>query len=155
MKLNPRGKPPRPSPWKSPWILECAAFVLVVFQEDYRLECRTIHRTLPIAESLQNFYYFNFGDFSNGFINAFVIDGLVDTVFLPLAATRFPKLPVVLSVRIRTVIACLISAIIIVVFEVRQNAFTQADLADIPAGVAGAVVYLGARFLALYLRRRW
>lgn len=137
-----------------PWGIEIVATFLVVFQENFRLESRTGHQTLPVSATFQSFYYYHFGDFFNGFIDAFVIDGLTDTLLMPFIDKRLRHSPRLLSPPIRAIVASVISALIVVVFETRQNAITQSDLSDIPAGVAGALGYLLVRLIALQVRSR-
>lgn len=145
---------PKPAPWLAPWIAEIIALALVVFQEGFRLESRTAHRVLPIPPSLQSFYYYHFGDFSNGFVNAFIVDGLVDTLLVPMTMRLRYQPRLLPSPQVRLLIAVLASVAIVVAFEVVQNSITQSDLADIPAGIAGACAYFLVRLFALRVRNR-
>jgi hypothetical protein len=133
----------------APWAIEIMALCMVVFQESFRLESRTAHRVLPIPRGIQDLYYFNFGDFSNGFINAFIIDGIAATVLIPAVRKRLAAVPSPITI---AGIATLLSVLIVVVFETAQNAFNFVDLADIPAGIAGALAYFAVRIVALRAR---
>ncbi|MGB2752265.1 MAG: hypothetical protein WBC19_09425 [Pyrinomonadaceae bacterium] len=136
--------------YRRPWFWETIVFFLVCWQESVRLSLRTSHATLPVGKVLQDFYYYNFGDFVNGYIMAFIFDGLANMFALrkpphTLAVGKFTirQKPVAIA-------AALLSALIIVIFEIgSSSAFTTADLADIPAGVAGAFFYLCVRFTML------
>jgi hypothetical protein len=148
--------PPEPSPARSylhtPWVLEAIAFFAVLWQEDVRLRLRTAHVQLPVPGALQRYYYLGFGDFANGFVNAFILDGLVDLLLgqRPRDAHADPPL---LRPRVRAASAAVISAVSIAVFELRPSSFTVADALDIPAGLAGALAYFVVRVAALRLRR--
>lgn len=63
------------------WALETIFFFIVLGQESFRLSARTAKETLPVGSVLQNFYYYYFGDFVNGFVIAYLIDG-VSNLFL-------------------------------------------------------------------------
>jgi len=133
-----------------PWILESILFWLILWQESARLSWRTAQTRLPIGDWLQNFYYYNFGDFVNGYGIAFIVDGLVNLIFL----RKRPEISdagrkSILEFRV-VIFAGVLSVIIITVFEVgRSSAFTTADIADIPAGFAGAILYCVIRIARL------
>ncbi|MBK8302581.1 MAG: hypothetical protein IPK98_03915 [Chloracidobacterium sp.] len=122
--------------YRRPWFWETIVFFLVCWQESVRLSLRTSHATLPVGKVLQDFYYYNFGDFVNGYIMAFIFDGLVDV--------RTQKTSAQLAVGKFTIRQNLSRSRPLSVsvdnchFEIgSSSAFTTADLADIPAGVAG------------------
>ena len=71
--------PPAPRPFlRRPWVVESLVFFGVLWQESLRLEWRTAHRVLPLPKSVTAFYYYQAGDFANGYVNAFLLDGLTD-----------------------------------------------------------------------------
>ncbi|MBP6773580.1 MAG: hypothetical protein KA154_11330 [Gemmatimonadaceae bacterium] len=130
------------------WVPETLTFFAVLWQESIRLELRTAHRVLPITPGLTQWYYFQFGDFVNGYINAFIVDGLTEFIRRRRASGVLPPD----RARVQQVlIASLLSIISILVVEIGPSSLNRADLADIPAGVAGSLLYLGVRVAAL----RW
>ena len=133
---------------RRPWVPECVGFFLVLWQEAVRLELRSAHRILPIPSSLTDLYYFQFGDFVNGYINAFIVDGLTEWF----RSRRLPRRTLTTLAKQRQAIAAsIVSMLIIVAVELMPNALNSADWRDIPAGLAGALVYLGIRLVAV----RW
>ena len=56
---------------------ETLFFLVALWQETFRLSSRTAHVVLPVSKQLQNFYYYNFGDFVNGYVMAFMADGVI------------------------------------------------------------------------------
>ena len=70
-----------------PWFIETAVFFFVLWQESFWLSARTSHQILPINQTLQNYYYYNFGDFVNGYIMAYIIDGIVNFTLLKSSAS--------------------------------------------------------------------
>lgn len=136
--------------WQRPWMVETVVLLLVLWQESIRLELRTAHRTLPVPPSVERFYYYQFGDFSNGFLNAFLIDGLASIGIARLTAPRAGQRPRWWhNARTRAWLATALSALSIVAVELRPSALTAADWQDIPAGFAGAIVYLAVRLFAI------
>lgn len=133
---------------RRPWVPECVGFFLVLWQEAVRLDLRGAHRVLPIPSSLTAAYYFQFGDFVNGYINAFILDGLTEW-FRSRGDTR-RGLSNVMRQR-QAIAATVCSILVIMAVELIPNAFNQADWRDIPAGAAGALLYLGIRLFAI----RW
>ena len=71
-----------------PWILETLFFWGVLWQESFRLSSRTSQQVLLVGSGLQDFYYYHFGDFVNGYVIAYVLDGLVN---LPCSEKRIEK----------------------------------------------------------------
>lgn len=133
---------------KRPWVVETIVFFLVAWQESFRLSSRTAHKLLPVNKQIQDYYYFNFGDFVNGYIIAFIADGLIN--FLVLKAAPFYKVfGLRISKRANALLSTLFSAVIIVLFELSQSGSTTSDIKDIPAGIAGAVLFCIVRFIAL------
>lgn len=132
------------------WVPECVGFFLVLWQEAVRLELRSAHRILPIPSSLTELYYFQFGDFVNGYINAFIVDGLTDWFRSRRDTSRTLT---TLAKQRQAVAATIVSIAVIAAVELIPNAFNNADWRDIPAGVAGALLYLGIRLLALRWQR--
>lgn len=131
-----------------PWFVETLLFFLIIWQEDLRLGWRTRGVTLPVSRALQDFYYFNFGNFANGYATAFLIDGLSDVIAAS-ARGGIAASPPVRWARANpagmAALASGLSSLIIVLAELRDSAFTTADLGDIPAGLLGAVVFLMVR----------
>jgi len=125
---------------------ESLGLLVVLWQESIRLELRTAYRALPLPPRATEFYYYQFGDFVNGYLNAFLADGLVE----PLRRWRAPatELPVK-SLRRQAIVASLFSMLVIIGFETVPTAFNHADVRDIPAGVAGALLYLCIRLAAI------
>ncbi len=149
--MKPGNDPKKRLTLASPWFVEILALCLVLWQEGLRLELRTSHCNLPVNRSLQDFYFYNFGDFSNGFVFSFVIDGLVD-VIRNLTKQRSSRLRAVKPQSI-ALLASFLSATIIILFELRTSAYNNADLADIPSGIAGALCYLIVRLACLAYRK--
>lgn len=138
--------PSRLSWFRRPWVPETVVLFAILWQEAIRLELRTGHRTLPLPAWITQFYYFQFGDFVNGYLNAFLADGLTD-LFI-----RWRKLSderAAPSERTRAVVAAVFSMLVIIGVELVPSAFNQPDAGDIPAGIAGALVYLAVRTTAL------
>ncbi len=141
---------------RRPWVVEAVVFWLVMWEEGLRLRLRTAGTRLPVPQSLQDFFYYRFGDFSNGYINAFLIDGLTDLLLsyrdrrngVAGAASRFR------SPRARALIATALSSLSVILYEVFSNGLSRADWLDIPAGVLGALVYLGVRLTMIGVRER-
>jgi hypothetical protein len=134
-----------------PWLLETLFFFAVLWQESFRLSSRTLHRVLPVGSRIQDFYYYHFGDFVNGFVIAYVFDGLAN-----LALFGKTMRPGALHSRIPqwapTLCAVLVSALVITAHECGIGSMsTTSDLSDIPAGVLGALVYCMVRLFALHL----
>lgn len=128
-----------------PWIIETLCFFLVLWQEAFRLEARTAQRHLPVSRRVRDFYYFHFGDFANGFAIAYLLDGVANYVLssrLASGATPITVLGVGLSTRRLTLVATVLSCACITALELGlASASTTSDIADIPAGLAGALVY--------------
>jgi hypothetical protein len=134
----------------NPWVIETVVFFIVMWQESYRLSSRTLHRILPINKQIQNYYYYNFGDFVNGYIIAFIIDGLINLVFFKtnnfyiISGYRITK-------KMNAVFASMTSIIIVIIFELSQSTSTTSDIKDIPAGILGAITFYLIRLIALKL----
>lgn len=138
---------------KRPWVVETIVFFLVAWQESFRLSSRTAHKLLPVNKQIQDYYYFNFGDFVNGYIIAFIADGLIN--FLVLKTASFYKVfGLRISKRTNALLSTLLSIVIIVAFEMSQSGSTTSDAKDIPAGVAGAVLFCIVRFIAIKFTER-
>lgn len=125
-------------------------FFAVLWQESIRLELRTAHRVLPLTPGLTQWYYFQFGDFVNGYINAFIVDGLAEFIRRRQAGGALPPDRARMQ---QAFIASVLSMVSILVVEIGPSSLNRADLADIPAGVAGALLYLGVRVTALRWQR--
>lgn len=136
--------------WQRPWMVETVVLFLVLWQESIRLELRTAHRTLPVPPAVERFYYYQFGDFANGYLNAFLLDGVASVGLGWLVNRRAGQAPRWWdNARTRAWLATGLSALSIVIVELRPSALTQADWQDIPAGIAGAVGYLAIRLFAI------
>ncbi len=135
---------------RNPWILESIIFFIVLWQESFRLSSRTSHKILPVSRQLQNFYYYNFGDFVNGYVFAFVIDG-VSNLMLFKNRESYTVLGFKINMHKNAFLASLVSIFIIVIFELMQSASTTSDINDIPAGILGAILYFVIRLLGLRL----
>jgi len=132
-------------------MVEAAVFFLVLWQEDLRLRLRTAGVRLPVVRALQDAWYLRFGDFANGFVNAFLLDGLVDVAIAkgwlrPGASSRFR------SPRVRASLAALLSGLSIVLYEVFGHGPAGPDWPDIPAGLLGALFHLGVRLTRIAAR---
>ena len=138
--------PARRSLLRRPWVPECIGFFAVLWQEAVRLELRTAHRVLPFSPRVTAAYYYQFGDFANGYVNAFLIDGITELArrWLSPDALRSPR-----SRQRQAVVASLLSALGIIGIELIPSALNSPDVRDIPAGVLGAVLYLAIRVAAL------
>jgi hypothetical protein len=134
----------------TPWIIETVVFFLVMWQESFRLSSRTSHKILPINKHIQNYYFYNFGDFVNGYIIAFIIDGVINLMvfkteeFYMIFGYRITK-------KINAILSTLISVFIVVIFELIQSTSTTSDIKDIPAGILGAICFYFIRLVALML----
>lgn len=141
---------------RRPWVVEAVVFWLVMWEEGLRLRLRTEGARLPVPRALQDAFYYRFGDFSNGYINAFLVDGLTDLVLSRMgnppatagAPGRFR------SPRIRAIVATTLSGLSVILYEVFSNGLARADWLDIPAGLLGALVYLGTRLTMLGVREQ-
>jgi hypothetical protein len=136
-----------------PWILETLFFWGVLWQESFRLSSRTSQRVLLIGSGLQEFYYYHFGDFVNGYVIAYMFDGLVN-LFLFRKMEREIELPRTsvfrISRRTLTLFAALFSCTIITIFELGVTSLsTTSGIYDIPAGILGALIYCAVRLFAL------
>lgn len=135
-----------------PWIPETIVFFAVLWQESVRLSLRTAKRELPIARWLQDFYYFNFGDFVNGYVIAYLIDGITE-----LASNRArpendqPGISILGIPRVVVAVcATVLSGLIVIAFELGIAPLTTtSDINDIPAGLGGAMLYCFVRLVAL------
>ena len=136
-----------------PWGVETIVFFLVLWQEDIRLRLRTEGWHLPVPKVLEQFYYFQFGDFVNGYVFAFVIDGLADVVISALQKQATADFTHVWRRQIvSALVATSVSTLIIIAFELKSSSFTTADLQDIPAGIIGALLFLSLRLIMLKFR---
>jgi hypothetical protein len=135
---------------RKPWILETVFFFIVLWQESFRLSSRTSHKILPIAKRFQNIYYYNFGDFVNGYVIAFIADG-VSNLILFKKRESYRLLGFKISTKKNAFLSSLISIFIVAIFELTQSISTTSDINDIPAGVLGAILYFIIRLLALKL----
>lgn len=135
---------------KRPWLPETVFFFITLWQEAFRLSSRTAHKTLPVSAGLQHYYYYNFGDFVNGYIMAFFIDGFFNLLCIK-NRMSYNIAGFDISKRRSALFATLISACIVVVFEWVQSSFVTSDLQDIPAGILGALLYYIVRLFALKL----
>lgn len=140
-----------------PWILETIFFFLVLWQESLRLSFRTSHKLLPIGQKLQNFYYYYFGDFVNGYVMAYVFDGLFDYLGCLGAETAVSHSNIVFSKTRKALLATCISGLIISVYECTSTSLaTTSDIYDIPAGILGAFFYFAVRIVSLRIvGRSW
>jgi hypothetical protein len=134
----------------SPWIIETIVFFLVMWQESFRLSSRTSHKILPINKHIQNYYYYNFGDFVNGYIIAFIIDGVINLVFLK-TGEFYMLFGYRITKKMNAILSTLTSIFIVVIFELIQSTSTTSDIKDIPAGVLGAISFYFIRLFALSL----
>lgn len=137
-----------------PWFIESLTFFLVLWQESFRLSSRTSHKILPISLKLQNYYYYNFGDFVNGYIMAFIIDGLINVTLLK-STISYRISFFEITKRTNAFLATLLSGSIVVVFELTQSTSTTSDVNDIPAGILGAFLYYLVRLLALKINEKY
>ncbi len=139
-----------------PWFLETVVFFLVLWQESFRLSSRTAHQTLPIGSPFQSFYYYYFGDFVNGFVMAFILDGLAEMALFRKQANRIaqPKYPKFkITQKVLTLSATFLSILMIIVVELGWLSLaTTSDILDIPAGIAGAFLFSFIRLFALKYR---
>jgi len=136
-----------------PWGVETIVFFLVLWQEDIRLRLRTEGWHLSVPEGLEQFYYFQFGDFVNGYVFAFVIDGLADLVISAIEKKIKPDFTLVWRRQIGSaLVAAAVSTLIIIAFELTSSSYTTADLQDIPAGIAGSLLFLSLRLAMLKFR---
>ena len=115
--------PPRTSQFLSftrPWVVEVVVFFLVLWQEDIRLQLRTAAVQLPVPQAFQALYYYRFGDFANGYVNAFLVDGVVDLglSYWRASGSRSLETSGLLGLRSRAGFAALLSALSIVLYEV-------------------------------------
>jgi hypothetical protein len=139
----------KPIPFLSrPWIIETIVFFLVAYQESFRLSSRTAHKLLPVSKQIQDYYYFNFGDFVNGYIIAFIADGLINFLVIK-SASSYKLFGLQITKRTNALFSTLFSAVIIVLFELSQSGSTTSDIMDIPAGIAGALLFCLTRLVAL------
>ncbi len=111
---------------------------------------------LPVPQAVQTAYYYRFGDFANGYVNAFLVDGVVDLglSYWRGRGSRSQETSGRLGLRLRAAFAALVSALSIVLYEVFVPGLARADWLDVPAGVLGALVYLGVRVAAITWRTR-
>lgn len=135
---------------RKPWILESIIFFLVLWQESFRLSSRTSHKILPVSRQLQNFYYYNFGDFVNGYVIAFIVDGVSNLILLK-NRESYSVLRFKINMQKNAFWGSLISIFIVAIFELTKSASTTSDINDIPAGILGAIIYFIVRLLALKL----
>lgn len=135
---------------RRPWIPETLVFALVVWQEAIRLELRTAGTFLPIGRGMTAFYYLNAGDFVNGFINAFLLDGVSEIVRSWRSGTRPDPAPQ----RRQAIVMTIASMLVIVAVELVPSALNVPDVRDIPAGLAGALLYLGIRWFGIRSQSR-
>ena len=62
---------------RRPWVVETLLFFLIAWQESFRLSQRTAGKGFS-PRWLKDFYFYNFGDFVNGYIMAYIMDGLAN-----------------------------------------------------------------------------
>jgi hypothetical protein len=140
-----------------PWVAETICFFLVMWQESFRLSARTAHSVLPVGKALQHFYYYNFGDFVNGYGIAFLAAGLLHILLFG-NLKLFPAYRRIAGIRwnnIRVVCAgACVSALVIAIFELSPSGSTTSDIYDIPAGILGAAVFFVVRTIAIRVEHR-
>jgi len=137
-----------------PWLFESLFFFLVLWQESFRLSSRTSHKILPISSTLQKYYYYNFGDFVNGYIIAFIIDGIINLTLLK-TGTSYKISSFQITKRKNAFLATGFSITVVVIFELTQSTTTTSDINDIPAGIFGALLYYLIRLFALFLKSQY
>lgn len=103
-----------------------------------------------MSRQLQKFYYYNFGDFVNGYVFAFVIDG-VSSLMLFRKRESYTVFGFKINMHKNAFLASMVSIFIIAIFELTQSASTTSDINDIPAGILGAMLYFVIRLLGLRL----
>lgn len=141
---------------KKSWIVETIFFFLVLWQESVRLSLRIANKDHSV-NSLRDFYFYNFGDFVNGYVMAFIIDGLAN--YLLFQKTRpdsksYKIFKVTVTRTTTAIIAAIVSIAVIMFFEIGQSsAFTTADLNDIPAGAGGAIFYCVIRLIMIEITK--
>ena len=119
--------------WRAPWTIETVVFFLVLWQEGIRLELRTAHRRLAMPSWLQDAYYYHSGDFANGYVNAFLIDGVASLGVRWAGLSPGPgpdpwwKHPL-LDHRTRALLATGLSAVVIIGVEVAPNGLNHAGI---------------------------
>jgi hypothetical protein len=139
-----------------PWSLETVVFFLVLWQESFRLSSRTSQQTLLIGSRFQDFYYYHFGDFVNGFVIAFILDGLAEMALFRkqengIAQPRYSKFKITHNAL--SLCATFISILIIMIVELGWLSLaTTSDIFDIPAGIAGSLLYYFVRLFAVRFR---
>jgi hypothetical protein len=131
-----------------PWVLESVFFFAVMWQESFRLSARTSHRVLPVHIQIQQYYYYNFGDFVNGYIIAFLADGIIHLTLLK-RKSSYTVAGIEITSRRNAFLSTIFSAIIISIFELMHSASTTSDINDIPAGILGGIFYYIIRMIAL------
>ncbi len=136
----------------SPWLIETFFFFLVLGQESLRLSLRTAKENLPVSSSLQHFYYYYFGDFVNGFVIAYLIDGLSNLFLFRKQSTK--AYYTIATFRVNrnknAILSAIISSLIILIYELGWTPIsTTSDLLDVPGGVSGALVYVLVRIFSL------
>lgn len=137
-----------------PWIPETIFFFIVLWQESFRLSSRTAHKILPISTPLQNYYYYNFGDFVNGYIIAYITDGVINLIFFK-ANLYYTIAGLQVSKWKNALLSGIFSILVVVVFEVTQSTSTTSDVKDIPAGALGAFFYCLIRLFALKINTKY
>lgn len=131
-----------------PWFIESIIFFLVLWQESFRLSSRTSQKILPVPLEFQNYYYYNFGDFVNGYIMAFIIDGMINFTLLKHSLSYRVGRFEVTKIK-NALLATLISISIVAAYELMPSTTTTSDVNDIPAGIFGSFLYFLVRMLAL------
>lgn len=139
---------------RKPWILESIVLFIVLWQESFRLSSRTSHKILPVSKQIENYYYYNFGDFVNGYVIAFIIDGISNLIMYK-NLNSYAVLGFKINKQKNAFLAILISIFIVSIYELTQSASTTSDINDIPAGVAGAILYFFIRLLALKMTSKY
>jgi len=136
-----------------PWILETLVFFLVLWQESIRLSARTSCRKLALGKQLQDFYYFYFGDFVNGYVIAFLIDALCDVIIFkskPVEKKNYSLLGFKINKKSNSFLVTLLTVLIVIVYELGFISYsTTSDLNDVPAGVLGAFLYFAVRVYSI------
>ncbi|MCE1199650.1 MAG: hypothetical protein LWW85_11825 [Marinilabiliales bacterium] len=140
-----------------PWLAESIVLFLVLAQEVARLFA--LHSNLPLSfgSGFHRFYNLGLGNFVHGYVMAFVLDLAINLIFKKDSEEQEEQIISLagfgLSRFICAIVSVALSALAVVMFEAEPISVAP-EMDRIPAGLAGSLLYLIIRLMALHFQER-
>jgi len=136
------------------------ATALAVMQDEYiKGSLRSSGTKLPIPKEVQDAYYYNSGDFSDGMWISFGVDAALGGLKHYTSSLSHKNLLKKASQyienneKVRMALPMTVASLG-VILEETQGLASVADINDIPAGIAGAALYTAIRFKDKLFKRK-